>query len=49
MLTVAETRREKKIVHASWETLYCLHIVNINGTQNIKITFILLRAGRSIL
>ena len=34
----AETRREgkKKIMHVSWETLYCLYIVNMHGTQNIK-------------
>ena len=24
-------------MHVSWENLHCLHIVNMHGTQNIKI------------
>jgi hypothetical protein len=29
--------RKIKIVHVSWETLYYLHTVNMQGKQNIKI------------
>ena len=31
---------EKKIVRVRWETLYCLHAVNMHGTENIKIAVV---------
>jgi hypothetical protein len=30
------SKQNKKIVHVNWEALYCLYIVNMHGTQNIK-------------
>ena len=29
-------------MHVIWETLYCLYIVNMHGTQNIKVFAVVL-------
>jgi hypothetical protein len=29
-------RKENKIVHVSWETLYCLHAISKDGAHDIK-------------